>query len=103
MIKARPVAGSLALGEDLLQRLKPFIYRRYLDFGMIEDIKIMKQKINAGLGREQEGERNLKLGRGGIREIEFLFRLNSWSMPGASLNYSCAIRLKCWRRWKKMS
>lgn len=74
MIKARPVAGSLALGEDLLQRLKPFIYRRYLDFGMIEDIKIMKQKINAGLGREQEGERNLKLGRGGIREIEFFIQ-----------------------------
>lgn len=74
LIKARPVAGSLALGQLLLQRLRPFIYRRYLDFGMIEDIKVMKQKINAGLGREQEGERNLKLGRGGIREIEFFIQ-----------------------------
>lgn len=74
MIKARPVAGSIALGNDLLQRLKPFVYRRYLDFGMIEDIKIMKQKINASLSRDQEGERNLKLGRGGIREIEFFIQ-----------------------------
>lgn len=74
MIKARPVAGSIELGTTLLQRLKPFIFRRYLDFGMIEDIKVMKQKINAGLGREQEGERNLKLGRGGIREIEFFIQ-----------------------------
>ncbi|PLY00873.1 MAG: bifunctional [glutamate--ammonia ligase]-adenylyl-L-tyrosine phosphorylase/[glutamate--ammonia-ligase] adenylyltransferase [Desulfuromonas sp.] len=74
MIKARPVAGSIPLGELLLKRLRPFIYRRYLDFGMIEDIKTMKQKINASLGREQEGERNLKLGRGGIREIEFFIQ-----------------------------
>lgn len=74
MIKARPVAGSIPLGEELLRRLKPFIYRRYLDFGMIEDIKLMKQKINASLGREQEGERNLKLGRGGIREVEFFIQ-----------------------------
>ncbi|MCW9049549.1 MAG: bifunctional [glutamate--ammonia ligase]-adenylyl-L-tyrosine phosphorylase/[glutamate--ammonia-ligase] adenylyltransferase, partial [Deltaproteobacteria bacterium] len=74
LIKARPVAGALTLGDELLERLKPFVYRRYLDFGMIEDIKIMKQKINASLDREQEGERNLKLGRGGIREIEFFIQ-----------------------------
>ncbi len=74
LIKARPVAGDIALGEELLKRLKPFIYRRYLDFGMIEDIKLMKQKINTSLSRKEEGERNLKLGRGGIREIEFFIQ-----------------------------
>jgi glutamate-ammonia-ligase adenylyltransferase len=74
LIKARPVAGSIPLGMELLQRLKPFVFRRYLDFGMIEDIKLMKQKINASLERKQEGERNLKLGRGGIREIEFFIQ-----------------------------
>lgn len=74
MIKARPVAGSIPLGIELLKRLKPFVYRRYLDYGMIEDIKLMKQKINASLNREKEGERNLKLGRGGIREIEFFIQ-----------------------------
>ncbi len=74
MIKARPVAGSIKLGSELLTRLKPFVYRRYLDFGMVEDIKIMKQKINASLDREGERERNLKLGHGGIREIEFFIQ-----------------------------
>jgi len=74
MLKARPVAGSKALGELLLQRLQPFIYRRHLDYAMIEDIKVMKQKIDHSLTREKEGERNLKLGRGGIREIEFFIQ-----------------------------
>ena len=74
LLKARPVAGSLALGQTLLRDLEPFIYRRYLDYGMIEDIKMMKQKIDRSLTREKEGERNLKLGRGGIREIEFFIQ-----------------------------
>ncbi len=74
MIKARPVAGSIALGEELLARLEPFIYRRFLDFGMIEDIMLMKKKIDASLNRTGEGELNLKLGRGGIREIEFFIQ-----------------------------
>jgi glutamate-ammonia-ligase adenylyltransferase len=74
MLKARPVAGSLALGERLLQRLEPFIYRRHLDYAMVEDIKVMKQKIDRSLTREREGEQNLKLGKGGIREIEFFIQ-----------------------------
>ncbi|MFA7534928.1 MAG: bifunctional [glutamate--ammonia ligase]-adenylyl-L-tyrosine phosphorylase/[glutamate--ammonia-ligase] adenylyltransferase [Desulfuromonadales bacterium] len=74
LLKARPVAGCIALGEELLRDLEPFIYRRYLDYAMIEDIKQMKQKIDRSLTREREGERNLKLGRGGIREIEFFIQ-----------------------------
>ncbi len=74
MIKARPVAGSIPFGEKLLQDLQPFIYRRYLDYAMIEDIRRMKQKIDRSLTREKEGELNLKLGRGGIREIEFFIQ-----------------------------
>ncbi len=74
MLKARPVAGSKALGENLLQRLEPFIYRRHLDYAMIEDIKSMKKKIDNSLTREREGALNLKLGRGGIREIEFFIQ-----------------------------
>ncbi len=74
LLKARPVAGSIPLGERLLQDLEPFIYRRYLDYAMIEDIKQMKQKIDRSLTREREGELNLKLGRGGIREIEFFIQ-----------------------------
>ena len=74
MLKARPVAGSLALGEQLLKTLQPFIYRKYLDYNLIEDMKQMKQKIDASLVRSREGETNLKLGRGGIREIEFFIQ-----------------------------
>jgi glutamate-ammonia-ligase adenylyltransferase len=74
MLKARPVAGSLELGHRLLKNLEPFIYRKYLDYTMIEDLKVMKQKIDRNLTREREGELNLKLGRGGIREIEFFIQ-----------------------------
>ena len=74
MLKARPVAGNLDFGWQLLQNLEPFIYRRYLDYTMIDDLKVMKQKIDNNLTREREGELNLKLGRGGIREIEFFIQ-----------------------------
>lgn len=74
MLKARPVAGSLELGEQLLRTLEPFIYRRYLDYTLIEDMMSMKQKIDRSLTREREGEYNIKLGRGGIREIEFFIQ-----------------------------
>ncbi len=74
MLKARPVAGSTELGEQLLSRLSPFIYRKYLDYNLVEDMKLMKQKIDASLARSREAETNLKLGRGGIREIEFFIQ-----------------------------
>ena len=74
MLKARPVAGSLELGEQLLNTLQPFVYRKYLDYNLIEDMKNMKQKIDASLTRSMEGQINLKLGQGGIREIEFFIQ-----------------------------
>jgi len=74
MMKARPVAGSIELGEEILAALAPFIYRRYLDYNLIEDMMSMKKRIDASLARSQEGEVNIKLGRGGIREIEFFIQ-----------------------------
>ena len=74
MMKARPVAGSIELGQAILTALTPFIYRRYLDYNLIEDMMSMKKKIDASLARSQEGEVNIKLGRGGIREIEFFIQ-----------------------------
>lgn len=74
MMKARPVAGDLELGEQLLWALEPFIYRRYLDYGMIEDLKEMKQKIDCHQAQQDNCQNNLKLGRGGIREIEFFIQ-----------------------------
>ena len=74
MMKARPVAGSIELAEQILAALDPFIYRRYLDYNLIEDMMSMKKRIDASLVRLQEGEVNIKLGRGGIREIEFFIQ-----------------------------
>ncbi len=74
MLKARPVAGALQLGEQLLRSIEPFVYRKYLDYNLIEDMMAMKKKIDASLVREREGEYNIKLGRGGIREIEFFIQ-----------------------------
>ena len=71
MMKARPVAGDLDLGERLLKSLNPFIYRRYLDYGMVDDLKQMKQKIDCKQAQQKDCDNNLKLGKGGIREIEF--------------------------------
>jgi len=69
-IKARVVSGDKDAGERLLERLKPFVYRRYLDFGAFESLRKMKQKIAFEVKRKGM-ENNIKLGPGGIREIEF--------------------------------
>jgi len=73
MIKARPAAGDIALGEEFLDRLKPYIWRKYLDFAAIADVQSLKRQIHAVKGHGTIAVRghNLKLGRGGIREIEF--------------------------------
>src|SRR3989338_11111622 len=71
MIKARPVAGSMELGEAFLKMVEPFLYRRYLDFTAIEEIKGMKEKIDMSLLRAAPDVVDVKLGIGGIREIEF--------------------------------
>ncbi len=73
MIKARPVAGDIALGESFLGELRPFVWRKHLDFWAIQDIHSIKRQINAQRGGSEirmKGH-NVKLGRGGIREIEF--------------------------------
>ena len=70
-IKARIVAGNEDRGSQLLQRLNPFVYRRYLDFAMFDSLREMKKQINTQ-ARRQKLESDIKLGRGGIREIEFI-------------------------------
>ncbi|WBV41677.1 bifunctional [glutamine synthetase] adenylyltransferase/[glutamine synthetase]-adenylyl-L-tyrosine phosphorylase [Pseudoroseomonas cervicalis] len=77
MIKARPVGGDRALGEQFLTEIRPFVWRRHLDFAMIADIHSIKRQIHvAHGGRGAHAEvrvagHDVKLGRGGIREIEF--------------------------------
>ncbi len=71
MIKARAVAGDRAAGERLLAALRPFTYRRYIDFGAIEALRSMKAMINREVQRRGRTA-DVKLGSGGIREVEFI-------------------------------
>jgi glutamate-ammonia-ligase adenylyltransferase len=72
-IKARPVAGDSAAGEDFLKLLVPFVFRKFLDYAAIADIHSIKRQIHAhkGYGAIAVKGHDVKLGRGGIREIEF--------------------------------
>jgi len=81
MIKARPVAGDLALGATFLEAIRPFVWRRGLDFAAVADIHAMKRRIDEHKGGAladapdpvaRIAGHNVKLGEGGIREIEFL-------------------------------
>ena len=73
LIKARPVAGDIAAGHAVLGELAPYIWRKYLDFAAIADIHAMKRQIHAFHGFATIGVagHDIKVGRGGIREIEF--------------------------------
>lgn len=74
MIKARVSAGSESLGREFFAMMEPFIYRRSLDFDAIEEIKSMKNRIDESLKGEKSNKVNIKLGFGGIREIEFIIQ-----------------------------
>jgi glutamate-ammonia-ligase adenylyltransferase len=72
-IKARPCAGDKRVGEAFIAELAPYVWRRHLDFATIADIQAMKRQINISknVGEARVEGHNVKLGRGGIREIEF--------------------------------
>lgn len=73
-VKARPVAGDIAAGEQLLEILRPFVYRRYLDYGVFAALRDIKSSINREVER-LEFQDHVKLGPGGIREAEFVVQL----------------------------
>ena len=70
-LKARAVAGDIDAGEQWLQTLRPFVYRRYLDFTALDGLRDMKAAIAAEVARRELAD-DIKRGSGGIREIEFL-------------------------------
>ncbi len=95
LIKARPIAGDLAAGEAFLHELAPFVWRKYFDYAALADVQAMKRRIHVhkGLGTlgQAQGEgsdcgaiagHNIKLGRGGIREIEFYVQTQQLIMGG---------------------
>ncbi|MBN8912225.1 MAG: bifunctional [glutamine synthetase] adenylyltransferase/[glutamine synthetase]-adenylyl-L-tyrosine phosphorylase [Rhizobiales bacterium] len=88
LIKARAVAGDIETGEAFLQELAPFIWRRNLDFAAIADIHAMKRQIHAfrGFGSIGVAGQNIKLGPGGIREIEFFVQTQQLIAGGRQRN-----------------
>ncbi len=95
LIKARPVAGDRTAGERFLHDLSPYIWRKHLDFAAIQDIHSIKRQINAYRGGSQiavEGH-DIKIGRGGIREIEFFAQTQQliWGgrMPQLRVRATC--------------
>ncbi len=84
MIKARVCAGDAGEGLQFLRNLQPFIWRKYLDYAAIEDIHSIKRQIHAhgGFGDIRVDGHNIKLGRGGIREIEFFAQTQQLILGG---------------------
>lgn len=96
MIKARPIAGDLDVGHQFLRNLRPYIWRKHLDFAAIEDIHSIKRQIHAVKGHREiaVAGHNIKIGRGGIREIEFFAQTQQliWGgrIPELRLSQTCA-------------
>ncbi len=70
LLKARPIAGDRALGEKFVELVAPFVYRKYLDHAAIEELARYKARADREHARHGDLDRNIKEGRGGIREIE---------------------------------
>ncbi len=90
-IKARPVAGDLKAGEGFLRELVPFVFRKYLDYAAIADIHSIKRQIHVhkGHGAIAVKGHNVKLGRGGIREIEFFAQTQQLIAGGRMPDLRC--------------
>ena len=88
LIKARACAGDMAAGEKILRDLSPFVWRKYLDFAAVADVYAMKRQINAyrGYGEIAVEGHNVKLGRGGIREVEFFAQTQQLIAGGRNPN-----------------
>ncbi|MGH8494478.1 MAG: bifunctional [glutamate--ammonia ligase]-adenylyl-L-tyrosine phosphorylase/[glutamate--ammonia-ligase] adenylyltransferase [Moraxellaceae bacterium] len=71
LIKARVCAGDIERGQELMRTLRPFVFRKYIDFGAFESLREMKSMIEREV-RRNGMDNNIKLGRGGIREVEFI-------------------------------
>ena len=82
LIKARPIAGDVALGHAFMDMITPFVYRPYVSADFIDDIRANKRKIAQKCALEGETETNIKTGYGGIRDIEFIVQLFQLEVGG---------------------
>jgi glutamate-ammonia-ligase adenylyltransferase len=85
LIKVRPVAGDLDLGQEFLQAIEPFVYGKYLSFAEINEIKALKRRIEHKTSQAGASDTEVKTGHGGIRDIEFTIQflqlLNGGDLP----------------------
>lgn len=106
LIKARPAAGDIAVGDAFLKEIVPFIWRKSFDYAAIADVHSIKRQINAvkGFGQIAVAGHNVKLGRGGIREIEFFVQTQQLIAGGrdpdlrgrATIEMLAALQRKGW-------
>ncbi|MEK7794256.1 MAG: hypothetical protein AAB353_06990, partial [Candidatus Hydrogenedentota bacterium] len=75
LVRARAIAGDKGLGESFLEQTRPFVFPRYFDDVLLEDIRRIKERMEAEVSRRGETDREVKLGRGGIRDIEFTVQI----------------------------
>src|SRR5262249_42023799 len=94
LIKVRPVAGDLALGNRFVGAIEPFVYRKYLSFAEINEIKAHTRRSGHRTGQAGTSSTEVKTGRGGIRDIEFTIQflqlLNGGDLPGVRQRSSLA-------------
>lgn len=85
LIKVRPVAGNVQLGNQFLRSIEPHVYRKYLGFSEINGIKALKRRIEQKAGQAGVSDRDVKTGHGGIRDVEFITQylqlLNGGDLP----------------------
>lgn len=85
LIKIRPVAGDMALGQEFLRAIEPFVYRKYLSLAEIHEIKALKRRIEQKTYKQGEDQTDVKTGYGGIRDVEFTIQflqlLNGGDLP----------------------
>jgi glutamate-ammonia-ligase adenylyltransferase len=84
LIKARVSSGSETLGKSFFEMIEPFVFRKQLDFAALDEIKAMKRKIDVSLKQKRGDKQNIKLGFGGIREVEFIVQAYQLIFGGRS-------------------
>jgi glutamate-ammonia-ligase adenylyltransferase len=75
LLKARPIAGDRRLGEEFMALIQPFVYQRHLDHEALRHLQDMKHQIDVQMADKAQARTNVKLGVGGIREIEFFIQI----------------------------